>query len=264
MFPANPDFMRRALRLLCLLCLWLPVAVPAQSPALVWHQIAGGGGVSQAGGCQLQGTIGQSEASGGSTELTAGYWNLFPAGLLFLQGTNDVPVAKMDTVARTASLAVRIFWANVATNWSNPAGGPVTLAGLDLVTTNGMDLLTNSTQIYYPATAPNVNDQIVYTITDGQGGVGTGYINIVVTTTPVFGPASSSPVIISAGASSVTVNFTGSPGFTFQVQRSVNLVTWKTIGSVTPAGAFFSYLDNFQDLGGQAPGTAYYRLSWTP
>jgi len=61
-----------------------------------------------------------------------------------------------------------IALADVATNWSGP--NPVTLAGLDRTTTNGVNILTNSLWILYPKSSPNVNDQISYSIGDDQGG----------------------------------------------------------------------------------------------
>ena len=56
----------------------------------------------------------------------------------------------------------------------------MTLAGVNLTTTNNVALTTNSGWIFYTG-GPNANDQISYTISDGFGGSGAGYINIAVT-----------------------------------------------------------------------------------
>jgi len=252
-----------ALFLLCLLALCLPLTAPAQ-PALVWHQIAGGGTTSPGTGCQLLGTIGQSEASGGGGSLTAGFWNMFSGGKFDEQPFSPGPVAQVDTVTRTAGLVLRIFWSDLATNWSDADNDPVTLAGLNLVSTNGVDLLTNNTQIYYPASASNVNDQISYTITDGQGDTNTGYINILINP---FVTGQQSPAI-SVGDRTITATFYGLPGLMYEVQRSTNLTAgagWVNISTNTAGSNLqMQVVDDFADLGGGTPLNAYYRLKWQP
>src|SRR5215469_14649884 len=56
----------------------LPIWVSAQSYAINWHKIAGGGGTSANGGYQLSGTIGQHDAggpmTGGGYSLNGGFW----------------------------------------------------------------------------------------------------------------------------------------------------------------------------------------------
>jgi len=122
-------------------------------------------------------------------------------------------------------------------------------------------LQTNSSVIYYPATAPNVNDQISYTIA-AQGGTNTGLINVIVNP---FVVGLQSPSALNIGANSITATFRGIPGFSFQVQRSTNLVTgtgWVTISTNTvDANGLLQVTDPCLDLGGQIPPAAYYRSS---
>jgi len=93
--------------------------------------------------------------------------------------TNHPPVAALLTVTRAAGTSLQIALADLATNWSDVDGDTVSLAGVNLTTTNGVTLQTNSTTITY-AGGPNAADQISYSISDGFGGLSVGYINIVV------------------------------------------------------------------------------------
>jgi hypothetical protein len=172
--------------------------------------------------------------------------------------TNHPPVAAPLTVNRTAGLELLVSFASLQANWSDVDGDTVTLASLSPASTNGVNLITNSTDILY-TNGPNVNDQFSYTISDGHGGTATGVVNITITTN-VSGQLES----VTVANGSVIVNGVGVPGYTYQVQRSLDLTTWKTIASVTaPANSLFSVTDNFSDLGSPPPA-AYYRLEWNP
>jgi len=178
-------------------------------------------------------------------------------------------------VPRTAGLTVKVALPDIATNWSTLPGYPVELTAINFTSTNGqpvypINLQTNEDGSYViggssflgyvnPA---NVNDQISYTITDSLGGTTAGLINIVVSTSPLFGQITG---IVSPGGQSVTLNFAGYPGYRYSIQRSTDLLNWTTIGTVTaPPSGPFTYTDNFGDLGGNAPVAAYYRLEWIP
>jgi hypothetical protein len=179
--------------------------------------------------------------------------------------TNPPAQAGVYTVYRTAGLVLHIFWNNVITNWTDVSGPPV-FTGMNLVTTNGVTVLTNSVQILYPASAPNVNDQITYTITDATGEPSTGRINVVVNPF-VSGQQNSAPLIVSGGR--VALTFYGIPGLKYDVQRSTNLTAWATIesnysvDSTGPNAGLINIIDLFSDLG-YTPPSVYYRLVWNP
>ena len=66
-----------------LAALALALSVPtihAQSFAIDWYKVSGGGGTSTGATCQVTGTIGQADAggamTGGSYSLTGGFWSL--------------------------------------------------------------------------------------------------------------------------------------------------------------------------------------------
>src|ERR1019366_3212423 len=167
--------------------------------------------------------------------------------------TNHPPVAGVTTIYRTAGLRLKIAWSDVTTNWSDsPDGDPVTLTSMSLVTTNLINLTTNSTYIFY-TNSPNVNDQITYTISDGQGGTNPGVINVVINPF-VTGQLTGS---ITVSGSSVTVTDYGIPTFTYVTQRSTNLVNWVSIATNTVSSSgLINVTDTFGDLGGVPPASA--------
>ena len=90
-----------------------------------------------------------------------------------------------------------------------------------------------------------------------------GIINIVISVNPLTGQATG--ILYPGGNNPVTVSFAGVPGYTYAVERSTNLTTWMPIWTTNaPTGSSFNFTDSFGDLGGIAPSSAYYRLSWTP
>jgi hypothetical protein len=67
------------------------------------------------------------------------------------------------------------------------------------------------------------------------------------------------------GDSAITAAFRGIPGLTYQVQRSLDLITWTNLSTVTAdANGLVTLTDTFNDQGGVIPPTAYYRLVWNP
>jgi hypothetical protein len=165
----------------------------------------------------------------------------------------DPPSAKPMAVTRTAGLPLLISLADVATNWT---GNQVSLAGVNLLTTNNVSVLTNNSWILYP-NSQNVSDQINYGIVDSFGGTNVGYINILVNPF-VTGQQSQ----LSYAGNVATVTFYGIPGYTYTVQRSTDLNTWDTVTTTNlPGGSNgrFTVTDS-----NAPPGSAYYRLKWNP
>jgi hypothetical protein len=196
--------------------------------------------------------------------------------LSFTTTTNHPPVAAVLTLTQTAKVPLMLALSDLATNWSDIDGDPVSLVSINFTSTNGatvypLNLTTNLDGSYVitnlsllgfvnPA---KLNDQISYTISDGLGDSTVGLINIVVSFNALTGQATG--ILYPGGNNPVTLSFAGVPGYTYAVERSTNLPTWTPIWTNTaPAGSFFNFTDTFGDLGGIAPSSAFYRLSWTP
>ena len=179
--------------------------------------------------------------------------------------TNHPPVAVTTNYVRTAGLKLRLFFADLTSLWTDADGDPVTLVGLNQVTTNTVNLATNSNQILYPASAGNVNDQFTYTIRDGQGGTNTGIINVVVNP---FVTSQQTPSALTVSNNAITATFRGIPAYVYEVQRSTNLTVglgWVDIATNTVGtNGLLQVTDGFADLGGHIPDSAYYRLKWQP
>lgn len=172
----------------------------------------------------------------------------------------NAPVAGLTTVYRTAGTRLLISLANVTNNWTDADGSRVFLAGMNLVTANNVHLTTNATFIFY-TNSPNVNDQIAYAIRDAQGESAAGVISVMVVTNTT---GQSQGIAVSENGTA-TAQFAGIPGFNYSVQRSTNLVNWVTVlATNAPPSGLFQFTDTFSDLGGNAPSSAYYRLSWSP
>ncbi|MEI9960830.1 MAG: Ig-like domain-containing protein [Limisphaerales bacterium] len=124
------------------------------------------------------------------------------------------PTANADTFNRTAGLTLKIKISDLLANDIDADGNALTLAGINLVTTNGVNLQTNETYIYYTSSL-NADDQFSYTITDGYGSA-TGLVSIVVVPN-VTGQVTGN---ITVTGSSATVNFAGIPNYPYGVQRS--------------------------------------------
>jgi hypothetical protein len=196
-------------------------------------------------------TVSGGGVAGGTTSLLA-----LQGGELYL--VVDQPLAATMTVYRTAGLNLIVSLGDVATNWSNASGYTPTLAGLNLVTTNGVTISTNGGRIFYVNTA-NVNDQISYTISDSLGTTSSGLINIVVLTAVT---GNTSIANIQTG-NPTTVTAFGIPGYNYGLERSTNLTTWvDIITNAAGSDGSISVTDSFTDLGGIQPASAYYRLKW--
>ena len=251
--------MKKHIRTSNLLVVGMLMALPplhVEASSIDWYLISGGGGTSADATYQVSGDIGQPDAdvamTGDNYSVTGGYWS---------EELNQ-PVAAPMTAHRTAGLALLVALTDVATHWSGSS--PITLAGMNLVTTNGVTVQTNSQWILYPKGSPNVNDQISYTLSDEQGGMDTGWINVVVDLS-VTGTNSISQIVVGHGGN--TLNAYGIPGYRYITERTTSLAPalWVAISTNTAAdNGVLSVPDPFTDLNGIPPTSAFYRLKWQP
>jgi hypothetical protein len=132
---------------------------------------------------------------------------------------------------RLAGYPLNIAVADLATNWSDADGDPVSLAGIG-VSTNGVTVTNGAGTLVYFNTN-NVDDQFVCAISDGWGGTNfqTVYIDIVLTNTI--------PTIIGVGNNpngSVTLSLGGAPGESYILEAVTNLASpldWQPLATNT-------------------------------
>ena len=145
--------------------------------------------------------------------------------------TNHPPSAADVFYNRLAGYPLRVAVAALATNWSDPDGDTVSLAGVG-VSTNGVTVTNSSGSLVYFDTN-NVDDAFVCTISDGWGGTNfqTVYVDIVLTNTI--------PTIIGVGGGSngsVTLSLGGAPGDTYVLEATTNLISpagWQPLDTNT-------------------------------
>jgi len=122
-------------KLILLFGLLVPAISFAQSYAIDWYKIAGGGGTSTGGTYVVSGTIGQPDAggpmTGGSYSLTGGFWSLIavvqtpglPDLTIAFVGPDSVVVSWPDTGNYTLQQNSNV----AAAGWA-PTGYPITTA----------------------------------------------------------------------------------------------------------------------------------------
>ena len=120
-------------------------AAGAQTYSIDWHKVAGGGGASAGGTYQLNGTIGQPDASvamnGGNFSLTGGFWSM-----VSVVQTPGAPMLYISSSGNT----VTVYWQNVAgctlqqnsnlnapNSWTTCPGSPITSNGTNYVNITG-------------------------------------------------------------------------------------------------------------------------------
>jgi polygalacturonase len=146
--------------------------------------------------------------------------------LVVTSTNNNPPVANPATYYRLAGNPLTIPIANLATNWSDLDGDPLTLASVAASSTNGGTVTYDSTNIYY-SDPNNVTDQFGYTISDDQGGTASGIVTVLVAQQNISGWSCNSD-------GSLTLDFTGIPDSSYWVEAATNLappVNWTTIST---------------------------------
>jgi hypothetical protein len=166
---------------------------------------------------------------------------------------NHPPIANPDAFTLSQGLSLQIPKASLLTNDTDPDNDSFALAGINLTSTNGILLVTNTTDIYYTNLA-NVDDHFTYTVSDSYGATAAGKVSIL-----KAGCIGQTQTVSVTGATA-KVSFAGIPGQVFEIQRSTNLVDWIALATTLVPGTGRSGItDDFTDLGGPPP-RAYYRL----
>jgi hypothetical protein len=200
------------------------------------------------------------DTSSFSNDLAGGQFLAQTGSLAIVFTNNHSPTAPNATFSRAKGISLKIKISDLAATWSDPDDDPTSLIAVDATSTNGASITTNSTFIFYSNTN-NVADTFTYTIRDIRSyrpgdTIRTAVATCFITVTNAYGTVQT----VTPGPTSATVDFAGVPGYSYDVQRSTNLMGWTTLLTTnTPPAGLFQYVDDFTDIGGP-PSQAYYRL----
>jgi hypothetical protein len=173
--------------------------------------------------------------------------------------TNHPPQTGYFSFSVTNGISLKVPLSSLLTATVDPDGDTVSLVNVSTTSTNGMPIATNSTLLLFRNTN-YVNDSFSYVVTDHYGGYATGQVYVASVIAPFTGQNTS----LFTGGSSNLLTFHGIPDYNYVVQRSVNLLTWKSISTNTAGyNGAINYVDTFADLSGP-PSSAFYRLLWEP
>lgn len=164
-----------------------------------------------------------------------------------------VPVANNVTYSFNQGSALKLLVASLLTNASDSAAGTISLVSVGN-SANGVAVSTDATRVSYSGLLTN-NDSFTYTVsssTCGETATGTVFLTALGNLTGQY-----STNIVTVAGTNLTVTFFGISNYTYQVQRSTNLISWVTLLTTNPvaSGPF-----KIQDTIGVAPSSAFYRL----
>jgi hypothetical protein len=165
-----------------------------------------------------------------------------------------LPAYYMLVAGQNLSLAV----ADLATNWSDADGDPLTLAAIN-ISTNGVTV-TNTAPFLFYANPNYVNDQFVCVISDGFGGTNFQSVNIT-----ILPQTNSTPLITVAPppVGGVTLQLNGAYHSTYILESATDLTVgdWQPVATNTLG---LSGTWQFTDFGVTNNPSRFYRLELVP
>ncbi len=165
---------------------------------------------------------------------------------------NVWPTATGATVSHSPGASVKIPITDLVSGAI--AGKTITVTGTPNV--SGATLQSVGNYVLYTPGPSDANDSFTYTADDGRGGSTSGTLNVNVDTASVFGQQS--PQLHTDGSGNISLKFYGVPGYTYVVERSLDLGSWTPISTntLTTGNVEINVVDN------PGVGAAYYRLKW--
>ncbi len=176
---------------------------------------------------------------------------------------NNVPVAVADSLAIDANTPLQIAPAlDMIFNDTDPDADLLTLAGFSATSAHGGTIVAQDDLLIYTPPLNYVGvDTFTYTVSDGWGGTSAaGTVSITVTGAAT--PPGQVGLILNLAGGSVKASFTGTPGATYTLQRSLTLAanSWVDVGSqVAPGNGAVEITDS-----SPPDKTAFYRISYAP
>jgi len=181
------------------------------------------------------------------------------------QVINALPIATLATYSRSSNEWIQISIPEFMTAHASDAeGDPLTLMSVGSGTNGATVLIFGDSISYLPSSLNsnrNTTDHLLYSVSDGfAGGVVTNRIRITLETSAPGIPAVLTGINVAPNGVSIT--FTGTAGYTYQIQRTAALqdgtAVWEEVGTATTDGAG---LGGFTDTN-PLPASGFYRTVW--
>ena len=159
---------------------------------------------------------------------------------------NRRPTASYSAFQSTPGQTLSIPIANLIGSASDPDGDTLSLAYFDPVTTNGIALSTDGTNVYYLNNA-DVSDQFNFTVKDNRGGSATGsaFIGQSIPTPPSITSSPTNLTILSGKDASFSVNATGSPLLSYQWRFNGTNISGGTVSTYDRINAQAAHAGNY-------------------
>jgi len=138
------------------------------------------------------------------------------------------PVAGNDILGAVANHSASVSAAKLLAN--DAGGNPISISAVSPTSTNGGSVTLSAGVVTYTPVASFVGtDVFTYTLQDNQGGTATGTVTVLVRSAnaPSANHISTTPTL-----NGVLIRFAGIPGRTYGIERSVDQMTWISLGSV--------------------------------
>jgi len=234
----------------------LPVRVDFANISNVDLTLAGCAGISSS-----DNTVISNDAAGllhavgaGTATITATFSGI--SSSLAITVTNGAPVAGDDGIVTSKGVPVTVSIATLLANDTDPDGNSLNITGTSATSTNGGTVsLAPPSITYTPVSGYTGLDLFTYTVSDGFGASSTGRVFVNVVEGQV--PTANHITIGSHTGGGYALNFRGTPGTTYRIQRAPNVTgPWSDIATQTasPTG-IISTVDS-TPLAGQA----FYRV----
>lgn len=167
---------------------------------------------------------------------------------------NRPPVARDSGAGTTENTALTITTGKLLYYDSDPDGDPLTVVAVGAISANGGSVvLGNGRVAYTPPAGFTGLDRLNYTISDERGGADTAEVEILVAAGSL---PSLNQVSVTPTPNGVLVQFSGTPGYSYVMERATSLLgSWSPLATVT---APLHGLIEFEDTN-PPPDFAFYR-----
>lgn len=170
---------------------------------------------------------------------------------------NAAPIGGDDGITTAVDVPVTVDFATLLANDNDPDGNlPLSVTVSSTSTNGGAITVTETNLTYTPATGYAGSDLFTYTVTDSLGASDVVNVFVYVSAGPL---PELNHVAAAQTGHGFNVTFRGTPGTTYEIQRTTDLtqpITWTTISTQVAPPTGIIGLNDTESVGGQA----FYRV----